>query len=114
VRSNPKPGPAERLWSFSFSAKLLLFSLLLVSTAAVDPSIAETKSERCTGYAHQAAQATPTTTGVARGAARGAVIGAVTGNAGAGAATGAVVGTVRKQQQQHHSFQYYYDKCMSR
>ena len=77
-------------------------------------AVAQTKSERCNAYAHDAMAQTPTSTGPMRGAARGAVGGAIFGNAGAGAAAGAVVGTARRSNQKTKSYQYYYDSCMSR
>jgi hypothetical protein len=77
-------------------------------------AMAQSKSERCAAYARNAAQSTPTTTGVGRGAARGAIGGAFGGNAGRGAAAGAVIGGTRKVAQRSRSYQSYYSECMSR
>ena len=79
-----------------------------------DPSLAQTKSERCAAYARQAMASTPTTTGVARGAARGAVTGAIFGDAGRGAAIGAATGGTRKVAQKSRSYNSYYNECMAR
>jgi hypothetical protein len=73
-------------------------------------------------YARQAARTSPTTTGPLRGAARGAaggaIGGAIAGNAGRGAGIGAAVGaglgTVRGGAQRSQSYQWYFDRCMSR
>ena len=86
--------------------------LLCLAVTTVDEAIARTKSERCSDYAHQAMQNTPTSTGVVRGAARGTIVGAIAGNAGTGAAVGAAVGGTRRVVQKNRSYQYYYDSCM--
>jgi len=87
----------------------MLFAGLSGSDAA-----AQSKSERCDYYAHNAMANTPTSTGVVRGAARGTVVGAITGHTGRGAAVGAAVGGTRRVVQKNRSYQYYYDSCMSR
>lgn len=94
-----------------FTTVLVATVLLAVASA---PAMAQTKSDRCATYAHDAAASTPTTTGVARGAVRGAVIGSFGANAGRGAGVGAIVGGSRKAIQKNRSFQYYYDQCMAR
>jgi hypothetical protein len=90
--------------------------------AASDVAFAQTRAERCSAYARQAARSSPTTTGPLRGAARGAaggaIGGAIAGNAGRGAGIGAAVGaglgTVRGGAQRSRSYQWYFDRCMSR
>jgi hypothetical protein len=89
-----------------------MFAALLFVTLAADEVAAQSKTQRCSDYAHQATQNTATTTGPVRGAARGAIIGGIAGNAGTGAAIGAGLGTTRKVVQKNRSYQYYYDNCM--
>jgi hypothetical protein len=87
-------------------------ALLSLAVAAGDGAAAQSKSQRCSDYAHQMTQNTATTTGPLRGAARGAIVGGIAGNAGTGAAIGAGLGTTRKVVQKNRSYQYYYDNCM--
>jgi hypothetical protein len=94
-----------------FAAALIAIAM---SVIACESAMAQTKSERCAAYAHDAAASRPTTTGVARGAVRGAVVGSFGANAGRGAAVGAVVGGTRRAVQKNRSYQYYYDQCMAR
>jgi hypothetical protein len=89
-----------------------LAAVLFVVLATGDAAAAQSKSQRCSDYAHQAMQNTATTTGPLRGAARGAIVGGIAGNAGTGAAIGAGLGTTRKVVQKNRSYQYYYDNCM--
>lgn len=95
--------------SFRFAAICTL--CLVVSGGA---AVAQTKADRCASYAHNAMANTPTSTGVVRGAARGTVVGAITGHTGRGAAVGAAVGGTRHAIQKNRSYEYYYDRCMSR
>jgi hypothetical protein len=91
-----------------------IFVAIVLAMIAGGTAIAQTKSERCAAYAHDAAATTPTTTGVGRGAVRGAVVGSFGANAGRGAAVGAAVGGTRRAVQKNRSYQYYYDQCMAR
>jgi len=100
----------------------IFVAVAFVTVATCNTALAETKSERCSAYARNAAASTPTTTGPVRGAARGAAAGAVggaiAGNVGKGAAigagVGAAVGTARGAAQKTRSYQWYYDDCMRR
>ena len=100
----------------------VIVAVAFASVIACNAALAQTKSERCSVYARNAAASTPTTTGPVRGAARGAAAGAVGGaiagnvgkGAGIGAAVGATVGTARGAAQKTRSYQWYYDDCMSR
>ena len=103
--------------------KLSIFiAVALAFVATSDAALAQTRAERCSAYARQAARSSPTTTGPLRGAARGAaggaIGGAIAGNAGRGAGIGAAVGaglgTVRGAAQRNRSYQWYFDECMRR
>ena len=101
-------------------AGLIFAAVSIVATSGA--ALAQTKAERCSAYARQAARSSPTTTGPLRGAARGAaggaIGGAIAGNAGRGAgigaAVGAGVGTARGVAQRNRSYQWYFDDCMRR
>jgi hypothetical protein len=87
----------------------------ITSILAYSETFAQTKSERCAAYAHDAARSTPTTTGSASGAARGAATAAILGgDAATGAVAGAVIGGTRRAAQRRRSYQAYYNECMRR
>lgn len=92
----------------------LILLAAVFAVVAGNEAFAQSKADRCTAYARQAAASTPTSTGPVRGAARGAIGGAIFGNAGAGAGVGAIVGTARRANQKTRSYSYYYDHCMAR
>ena len=103
--------------------KLRVFvAIAFVLAVAYNTALAQTRAERCSAYARQASRSSPTTTGPLRGAARGAAAGAIGGaiggnvgrGAGIGAAVGAGVGTARGAAQRHHSYQWYFARCMRR
>jgi hypothetical protein len=94
---------------------MIVTAVLYLGYLGNSQAVAQSKSERCSAYARDAARSTPTTTGAARGAARGAMTGAVLGgDAGTGAAIGAVVGSSRRAAQRSRSYQSYYNECMRR
>jgi len=122
LRNSPAaPNIVEQLKE-AFLKPSVLVALALTFFATSDAALAQTRAERCSAYARQAARSTPTTTGPLRGAARGAaggaIGGAIAGNAGRGAgigaAVGAGVGTARGAAQRNRSYQWYFDDCMRR
>jgi Glycine-zipper domain len=93
-----KESPMQRLLTFSLSAAVLLWVIMLSQTAvAGDARYAQYYPSPPPGYGYvppcQAVTRGPFR-GAARGAAGGALFGAIGGNAGKGAAIGAGVGAV--------------------